>query len=89
MTIMDDFVYQNGTNSASSTQNLCVLAESDLIFNVTAVGANQRVNGFFYTKTGSIRVFDELRGLGLLTRREVCSVAWSNGRTRCRPLLLP
>ncbi|MBK7208485.1 MAG: hypothetical protein IPH91_09485 [Elusimicrobia bacterium] len=64
VTIMDDLVYQNGTNSASSTQNLCVLAESDLNFDVTAVGANQRVNGFFYTKTGNIRVFDSAR-LGL------------------------
>ncbi|TXH29294.1 MAG: hypothetical protein E6Q99_01115 [Elusimicrobia bacterium] len=60
ITIMNDLVYQNGTNSASATQNLAVLAESDLIFNADD-GANQFVDGFFYTKTGNIRVLNDLR----------------------------
>lgn len=61
ITVLDDFIYQNGTNSASPTQNLCVLAESDLSFDVSAAGVNQTVNGFYYSKTGNVRVLDDFR----------------------------
>lgn len=61
VTVMDDLVYDNGTNSASPTQNFALLAESDLSFDVTAALANQFVDGFYYSKTGNIRVLNDTR----------------------------
>lgn len=61
VTVVDDLVYQNGTHSASATQSLAILAESDLSFDVTGVGANQFVDGFFYSKTGNLRVINDTR----------------------------
>lgn len=66
VTVVDDLVYQNGTHSADMTQNLAILAESDLSFDVTAAGANQEVDGFYYAKTGNIRVLNDTRS-GALT----------------------
>lgn len=66
VTVLDDLVYQNGTHSASTTQNLAILAETDLSFDVTGGGTNQEVDGFYYAKTGNVRVLNDLRS-GALT----------------------